>query len=239
MPSSDARDRIVDVAARLLQEHGPGAVTTRGVAHGAGVQAPMIYRLFGDKDGLLEAVAEHVMANFVAAKSAVVNAAEAEQVDPLEDLRAGWHSQIEFGLGNPAVFRLLSEPDRVRDSPAARSGKRVLEARVHRIAATGRLRVSEKRAAELIQAAGVGVIQTMLATPLEERDPELPDEMLGAVLQSILTEPVIRDADDTVAATVALRAIAPQLPGLSASEQQLLGDWLDRSIAANGSSAPH
>ncbi|MDQ2795770.1 MAG: TetR/AcrR family transcriptional regulator, partial [Actinomycetota bacterium] len=47
---------MIDVAARLLQEEGPAAVTTRGVALAAGVQAPAVYRLFGDKDGLLEAV---------------------------------------------------------------------------------------------------------------------------------------------------------------------------------------
>jgi AcrR family transcriptional regulator len=59
---ADVRSRIIDVAARLLPDEGPTAVTTRGVAEQAGVQAPMIYRLFGDKDGLLEAVAEHMMA---------------------------------------------------------------------------------------------------------------------------------------------------------------------------------
>ncbi|MGI3786407.1 MAG: TetR/AcrR family transcriptional regulator, partial [Janthinobacterium lividum] len=63
------RARVVDVAAHLLQSEGPAAVTTRAVAEGAGVQAPTIYRLFGDKDGLLEAVAEHVMAAFVSAKT--------------------------------------------------------------------------------------------------------------------------------------------------------------------------
>ena len=59
---------------RLLRDEGPGAVTTRGVAQAAGVQAPAIYRLFGDKDGLLEAVAESVMSSFVAAKASVVEA---------------------------------------------------------------------------------------------------------------------------------------------------------------------
>ena len=66
---SATRSIIIDVAAQLLQEHGPLAVTTRGVADRAGVQAPTIYRLFGDKDGLLDAVAEHVMATFVSAKA--------------------------------------------------------------------------------------------------------------------------------------------------------------------------
>jgi hypothetical protein len=37
-------------------------------AGGPGGQAPAIYRLSGDKDGLLEAVAEHGFATFLAAK---------------------------------------------------------------------------------------------------------------------------------------------------------------------------
>src|ERR1700683_4156921 len=90
---SDTRSKIVDVAARLLREQGPAAVTTRGVAEAAGGQAPTIYRLFGDKDGLLDAVAEHVMATFVSAKAAIVAAASADNVDPLADLRAGWETQ--------------------------------------------------------------------------------------------------------------------------------------------------
>src|SRR3984957_3946172 len=103
---ADTRSRIVDVAARLLREEGPAAVTTRGVAEAAGVQAPMIYRLFGDKDGLLEAVAEYVMAAYVSAKAEGVKAASAADSDPLDDLRAGWEMQIDFGVANPALFRL-------------------------------------------------------------------------------------------------------------------------------------
>jgi AcrR family transcriptional regulator len=89
------RSRIVDVAARLLREEGPAAVTTRGVAEGAGVQAPVIYRLFGDKDGLLEAVAEHVMTACASVKAEDVTAAPAADADPLDDLRAGWEMQID------------------------------------------------------------------------------------------------------------------------------------------------
>jgi AcrR family transcriptional regulator len=91
-----------------------------GTPSPAGVQAPMIYRLFGDKDGLLEAVAEHVMAAYVAAKAEIAEAAPAAGIDPLTDLRAAWQTQIDFGVGNPSLFRLLSDPDRVRQSPAAR-----------------------------------------------------------------------------------------------------------------------
>ncbi|MET3807862.1 AcrR family transcriptional regulator [Nakamurella sp. UYEF19] len=230
---ADTRLRIVDVAVRLLQQDGPAAVTTRGVAQGAGVQAPTIYRLFGDKDGLMEAVAEHVMAAFVAAKSEIVKAASAADLDPLEDLRVGWETQIDFGVDNPALFRLLSDPGRVMQSPAIRSGKQVLEARVHRVAVAGRLRVSEPRAVDLIQAAGIGTIQTLLATPPDQRDTGLPAAMYEAVLGQILTNPSKHAAGGSMAATIAFRAIAPGLDVLSESERRLLADWLDRVISAD------
>ncbi len=222
----DTRSRIVDVAARLLHERGPAAVTTRGVAEGAGVQAPTIYRLFGDKDGLLDAVAEHVMAAHVAAKAEIVRAASADDVDPLEDLRAGWQTQIDFGLANPALFSLLSDPD--RHSPAAQAGRRVLESRVHRLAATGRLRVSERRAADLIHAAGTGAVLTLLSTPVEHRDAGLAACLFDAVLGQILTDAPEQPDGGPVATAVALRALAPRLDALTGAERHLLTEWLDR-----------
>jgi AcrR family transcriptional regulator len=227
------RGRIIDAAAQLLKEHGPTAVTTRAVAVGAGVQPPAIYRLFGDKDGLLEAVAEHVMAGFVDSKAGIVDIAVADGVDPLDDLRAGWDTQLEFGLANPDVFRLLSEPGRVVNSPSAAAGRRVLAKRIRRVAESGRLRVSERRALGLVQAGGIGTIQTLLATPPEQRDPGLGEAMYEAVLAQILTDAPERDSDDTVAATVAFRAIAPSLTALTASERQLMADWLDRALASS------
>lgn len=222
------RSRIVEIAARLLREKGPAAVTTRGVAEAAGVQAPAIYRLFGDKDGLLDAVAEHVMATHVSTKAEIVTAAAAADVDPLEELRDGWRSQIAFGLANPSLFRLLSDPDRALHSPAARTGRLVLEARVRRVAATGRLRVTEQRAVGLIQAAGVGVVQTLLSTPAELRDAGLAESILEAVLGQILTDAPGSSGDGTLAASVALRAVAPRLDVLSDAEQRLLTEWLER-----------
>ncbi|WP_405089933.1 TetR/AcrR family transcriptional regulator [Micromonospora sp. NBC_01392] len=224
----DTRAAIVDAAAWLLHRSGPGAVTTRGVAERAGVQAPTIYRLFGDKDGLLEAVAEQVLATFVADKATAVAAATAADVDPLDDLRASWRRQIEFGLGNPAVFRLLNDPERASGSPAARLGRQILETRVHRVAAAGRLRVPEPHAVDLIHAAGVGTVQTLLATPPQRRDPALADAMIDAVLARILTDAPAAASDGPRATAVAMRALAPQLPMLSDAERHLLVEWLDR-----------
>lgn len=235
---TDLRAAIVTAAERLLREGGPAAMTTRGVAEEAGVQAPTLYRLFGDKDGLLEAVAEHVMAGFVSDKAAGMAAAAAAYADPLEDLRESWYRHIEFGLANPAVFRLLSDPDRGHGSPAARAGKEVLAARLHRLAIAGRLRVPEPEAVALIQAAGSGTIQSLLATPSEQRDPALGTAMLEAVLGRILIEPAANAPDGPVPAAIALRAHAPDLDALSESERHLLAEWLDRIAAAHPASHP-
>jgi AcrR family transcriptional regulator len=227
---ADLRARIIEVAAQALREEGPAAVTTRGVTERAGVQAPMIYRLFGDKDGLLEAVAEHVMAGFVAAKA---KTAGEESDDPLRDLRAAWREQIDFGVGNPALFRLLSDPDRVRRSAAAHAGRQVLRTRIGRVAAAGRLRVSEERAIDLLQAAAVGAIQTLLAAAPAQRDPGLADSLYDAVLGQILTGPATSvRADSDAAAAVALRARAARLGALTRAERHMLTEWLDRVIDA-------
>lgn len=233
----DLRARITETAAVLLAERGASAVTTRGVADAAGVQAPTIYRLFGDKDGLLEAVAEHAMAAHVLAKSRVVSEAAATGADPLEDLLQGWRSQVEFGVANPDLFRLLSDPERVRDSAAARAGREVLAARVHRLAESGLLRVDEQRAVDLIQAAGTGVIQTLLAAPPGHRDPSLPDAMYRGVLSQILVGDATGSTDESVdageavsAAAVTLRAAAPRLTALTGAERDLLVEWLGRLV---------
>lgn len=226
----DTRSTIVDVASRLLHEHGPSAVTTRRVAEEAGVQAPSIYRLFGDKDGLLEAVAENVMSTFVSAKAQIVEAAAAADVDPLDDLRTGWDTQIEFGVTNPTLFRFLNDPARALSSPAARAGLDVLRARVHRVALSGRLRVSENSAVDLIRAGGVGSITTILATPPDERDPAFADHMYEAVLRQILTAKPAATNYDSTAVAVTFRAITPQLGMLTDAERALLSDWLDRVI---------
>ena len=53
------RERILAAALDLLNTSGRDALTTRAVAEAAGVQPPVIYRHFRDKEGMLEALAEH------------------------------------------------------------------------------------------------------------------------------------------------------------------------------------
>ena len=223
-----ARRRIVEAAADLLAREGRDAVTTRAVAAAAGVQAPAIYRLFGDKDGLLEAVAEHGYATFLAAKHA-----DAHPRDPVEDLRAGWDLAVEFGLRNPELYALMyGEPRRGTTSAAFHAGMRILLGRIRRLAAGGWLRVDEELAAALIHATARGAVLTWLSLPDGRRDPALLTAMRESMVAAVTHDkPAVPDANPASAAR-ALRALLPEQTTLSGAEQRLLGEWLDRLAAA-------
>jgi AcrR family transcriptional regulator len=229
-----ARAQLVQVAAELLATEGPDAVTTRSVALAAGVQAPTIYRLFGDKNGLLDAVVQHGFASYLARKPPV-----GMDGDPVESLRAGWELHTGFGLANPGLFRLMHTALRTPDGQAmAAVGTGVLQARVRRVAEAGRLRVTERRAVDLIQAAGTGVVFTLIDQPADERDDALADIAWEAVCAAILTGPGSAAAvAGPAAAAVSLRAALPGLTALTAAERALLGDWLER-IAESRHASP-
>ncbi|WP_375387139.1 TetR/AcrR family transcriptional regulator [uncultured Amnibacterium sp.] len=224
--AASSRDRtraqLVAVAARLLADGGAEAVTTRSVALAAGVQAPTIYRLFGDKEGLLAAVAEHGFANYVGEKHVE------EAGDPVDGLHDGWNLHVGFGLANPALFRLMHTGLR---TPRAReilaSGTEVLRARVRRVAQDGRLRVTERRAVELIGATGTGIVLQQIEQPDAARDTALPETAWQAVCAAILTDAPASTTGPESAA-VALRASLDDLAALTPAERSLLADWLDR-----------
>jgi AcrR family transcriptional regulator len=217
-----ARDRLIDVAARLLATGGPDAVTIRSVAVEAGVQAPAIYRLFGDKDGLLDAVVAHGFATYVDRKQPDPG------IDPVDGLKEGWDLHIGFGLANPALFRLLHSALRTPDGRAAvEEGASIFHGRIHRVAAAGRLRVTERRAADLIRATATGVIFTLIDEPADQRDDALPEAAWAAVAAAILVDRPAAEAGPATAAVTLLAAL-PELPSFSSGERELLGEWLRR-----------
>ena len=218
------RAQLVEVAAHLLATQGPDAVTTRAVALAAGVQAPTIYRLFGDKNGLLDAVAEHGFASYLARKPPV-----GADADPVESLHAGWELHVGFGLANPELFRLMYTTLRTPHGRAvAATGIGILQARVRRVAEAGRLRVTERRAVDLIRSAGTGVVFTLIDQAGDERDDTLADTAWESVCAAILTDASTAAIPGPAAAAVTLRAALPDLTALTPAERALLGDWLDR-----------
>ena len=222
------RERIIAAATRLLAEEGRDAVSTRAVSAAAGVQAPTIYRLFGDKQGLLDAVAAHGFAGRLGEKNALEPTG-----DPVEDLRTGWNLNTEFGLANPALYTLMyAEPRPGDPSPAAVAALDVLAAHVRRIAEAGRLRTDQKRAAQLVHAVGGGTTLALIATPEDRRDMSVSHLAREAVIAAITTDTPSTAAPGPAGAAVALRALLPRTSVLTAGERGLLAELLDRIAAA-------
>jgi AcrR family transcriptional regulator len=217
------RERILAATAELLAEGGREAVSTRAVGAAAGVQAPTIYRLFGDKQGLLDAVAAEGFAAYLNSKTRLEPSA-----DPVEDLRAGWDLHVGFGLANPALYLVMNEPRPGSLPPAAVAGAEVLAGHIHRIAEAGRLRVPEERAVHLVHAAGSGTTVALLAVPADQRDPELSILAREAVISAITTDAAPTASPGPATAAIALRALLPQTTALTEGEKTLLREWLDR-----------
>ena len=218
-PTPSTRTRVLDAAYALLQADGPDALTTRAVASAAKVQVPTIYRAFGDKQGLLDAVAEHGIAAYLASK-----AEAAPDPDPVEELRRSWDAHVAFGLANPGLFRIMNANPH---APSTIEGMRVFRARIHAVAAAGRLRTSEERALAMVRAGCIGLVTTLLIDGAG--DAELISRATReAILAAISTGEAHVPPDGHKVHAAALRAGLGDAPGLSNGERSLLSELLER-----------
>ncbi|MCF3962619.1 TetR/AcrR family transcriptional regulator [Streptomyces fuscigenes] len=222
------RRRILEVAAELLEREGAQALSTRSVAAAAGIRAASLYQHFGDKDGLLSALAVHAFDVYVARKQNLTPSG-----DPVDDMRRGWDVHVDFGLEHPAFYLLMYGTDRPgRRPPVAREAQELLMAFLRRAAAHGRLRVPPALAADLLFAAVTGVTLSLIGVPEDDRDPEVSPRMRDTLISSLTT-----DSAPAPGPTLAARALAldaglgeadPAAIPLRPVETALLHDWLRR-----------
>ncbi|HZA18076.1 MAG TPA: TetR/AcrR family transcriptional regulator [Pseudonocardiaceae bacterium] len=225
-PACSARERILTAAADLLACGGSDAVSTRAIAAAAGVQAPTLYRLFGDKMGLLDAVTAYGFERYLAEKKTLV-----PSDDPVADLQRGWDNHVEFGLTHPAFYVLMygvAQPE--RRPAAAQEAYRMLLGLLERVAAAGRLRMPPDAAARLIHATNTGVTLSLISTPVHERDADLSSRAREAILTATTTNDAPSGSDASLATrALALQAVLTQHPHpLTPAEAALLHDWLHR-----------
>ncbi len=96
------RDDILRAALRLVEQKGPGGVTMREVAAALGYSATAIYQHFASKEALLLTL--KVQAGDLLAEEMAV-ASHAPTLE--EQLHVMAHRYMEFGLQNPAYYRLI------------------------------------------------------------------------------------------------------------------------------------
>lgn len=224
-PVTDGRIRIVDAAVKLIETDGLAAVTTRAVAAAAGVNSPAIYRLFNDMQGLLDAVVVQGFRDYLRDKP------EASATDdPVDVLRAGWDSHVAFGLQHPELYRLMYAPSTVGQlSEAATIAFDRLLGIVRRIARAGRLTVDTFTAADMMHSGAMGVTFTLLNSPTDEHDEDLPRRMRELIIGAVTDGLAVPDPMSSTYLASALNEHLDETTGtLTPGERALLAELLTR-----------
>jgi AcrR family transcriptional regulator len=223
------RSRILDVTETLLKSIGRDAITIRSVADEAKVQLPTIYRLFGDKVGLLDAVAERGFTRYMA-----IDPEHRESLEPIDQLRHGWDIHVRFGLESPELYDLMyANPYSRKVTPAAQIALEGLNALIGRLAASGSLTVSQEEATFVAFSSASGVVLSTYFLPAVLHDPAYLVNIRESMIASITTESNGHDGGLIANAATTLGGNLDRLEALSQNEKNLLHEWLNRILASS------
>jgi AcrR family transcriptional regulator len=115
---AERRTQLLDAAVDVIRERGPG-VTMEQLAKAGGVTKPILYRHFGDREGLIGAIAERFSADLLSS----VTTPLAAEADALDLLRSTVDSYVGFIEREPNLYRFMVRhvPDRGEDLVQMRS----------------------------------------------------------------------------------------------------------------------
>lgn len=215
---STARERILDATAELLATKDALAISTRAICDRAKVGMPEIYRQFGDKQGLLTAVADLGFERFLANKRR-----NPLTDDPVADLRTAWDSHLSFALGNPHLYRLMFTPtgDSAEAKPQGiKEAQALLLSAVERCREAGRLRTTAELAGQSILSANVGVCLMALSFPALFGGPDISRSVRDAVIGKVTGDE--REDGRVATATVLAQALVGALTGTAPVEAAAL-----------------
>jgi AcrR family transcriptional regulator len=100
--STDVRRRLLEVAADLLSEEGPGALSARRLARDAGTSTMAVYTHFGGMPALVRAV---VAEGFARLYDRVAEVGQSD--DPVADLVASAVAYRAHALADPHLFLVM------------------------------------------------------------------------------------------------------------------------------------
>jgi AcrR family transcriptional regulator len=98
----DRRPELLDAAAEAIRRHGPGASMTQ-IAAQAGVTKPILYRHFGDRDGLVHALGERFSTELMAELQDALQSAG----DPQDLMVRTIDTYVAFIERDPDIYRFL------------------------------------------------------------------------------------------------------------------------------------
>jgi len=136
---AERRTQLLDAAVGAIREIGPG-VTMEQLAKAGGVTKPILYRHFGDRDGLIQAIAERFSTDLL---TSVTTPLEADS-DARDLLRSTVDSYVAFIERDPNLYRFMVQHPPERGGLAAMSSlvdliaRQVAQVAGERLRAAGR-----------------------------------------------------------------------------------------------------
>jgi AcrR family transcriptional regulator len=103
------RTRVVELAAQLLAEQGPHALSLRRLAAAAGGSTQLVYTLFGGKPGLADALYAEGFRRLGETMRAALSERSAPAGDPARLVVLG-HAYRRFAADEPAFFSVMFGP---------------------------------------------------------------------------------------------------------------------------------
>jgi AcrR family transcriptional regulator len=178
------RRAILEATESLLFELGADHLTIRRVEERSGFKAPTIYHHFRDKTGLIDSLLEETCAELYRRLCRVPR-----RVDPTVYLRELARAYLEFGLGNPTLYALISAPrrDGARLLPSAEAARELVFRALVAAADTGALGARDPEAIfQALWAVLHGVVSLNVSRPDHPWRPELVELALETIERGIL-----------------------------------------------------
>ncbi|TQF03187.1 TetR/AcrR family transcriptional regulator [Kitasatospora acidiphila] len=100
------REQLLNAADRVVRRDGPGA-SMNAIAAEAGITKPILYRHFGDRSGLFQALTERHTAGLLTA----IRAALAEPLERREQVEHVLDTYLAGIEARPQVYQLLTHPE--------------------------------------------------------------------------------------------------------------------------------
>jgi len=99
----DLRRQVLDASLELIAQEGLGALSMREVARRAGVSHQAPYHHFGDREGIMVAIADEGFQGLRAAMEQAI----AASADPVRRLHAIGVAYVTFALRHPSHFKVM------------------------------------------------------------------------------------------------------------------------------------
>jgi AcrR family transcriptional regulator len=163
--------QLLELAEALFAERGYAGASMDELARRAGVTKPVVYELFGSKDGVFEACVDRSIARLAEDIAAAVRS----ETEPEARLRAGGIAFLRFAAGNRVAWDLMSMGGRFAEQArSARSSQaELIRGLMAEIAVEGADPRELDVAAHAVNAAYEGVAHWMW------EHPDIPIEQLA------------------------------------------------------------